>query len=1209
LVANVPGIVYRVHLKEQYRMKFFNDMLEPMTGYKACELKTGGVCSIDPLILSEDRVIVLNVVKSAVEENKPFEVEYRLRHKNGSIRHFLERGRPVPGSEGEPAFIDGVILDITTRKHMEEALRESEERFRSVLENSLDAAYRRNLKTDRYDYVSSVFEQIIGLTPDELRDVSTEEALQRVHPDDRQQVAQELERNLRGGKQLLEYRFKGKDGEYKWLADTISVFSDRDGHLSYRVGVARDVTARKQVEAALKESQTRLLQITENINEVFWLTNPDWTELLYVSPGYERVWGKPCESLYSQPLSWLEAVLEEDRPAILAKLEEGFCDQETMTLPEYRIVRPDGTQRCIQDRAWPIRDERGNIQRLAGIAEDITERKLAEEALQKSESRYRSLFENSLDAIFITAPDGKIRAASPAACAMFGMTEEEIIQAGRDGLVDPSDPRLEAILEERARSGKVHGELRFVRKDGTTFEGEGSSVILEDGTKAFVIVKDITERKRAEQALLESEGDRKYAEAVETERRRLFDVLETLPVMICLLTPDHHVAFANRSFRERFGESNGHYCYEYCFGQGEPCGFCESYKVLKTGQPHHWEFTGPGGSIIDAYDFPFTDVDGSPMILEMDVDITERRKLEEDLTKHREHLEELVGKRTAQLEAVNAQLQAEIAEREQGEEALRIVSASNERHLAQLNALVNQMTEGLVIFDQEGNLLDGNPAAQAMHGFEDSSVLRGQNLSQLTTVLELSDLEGKPLPNEKWPIGRVLRGETFNSYEVRVRRRDTGKTWIGSYGGTPVRDSEGKLIWCILTFRDVTEYRQMEGELRELAQRLSYHVDNSPLAVIEWGPDMRLNRWTGAAERVFGWRADEVLGKRMEDFRWVYKEDEARVVEVSYELESGVDPKRFSTNRNYRKDGSVVHCEWYNSSLMDESGKLRSILSLVLDVTERVRLEEELRKARDSLELRVEQRTSELKAANRALREYAAKLERLNKELQSFAFIASHDLQEPLRKIQTFGSMIESRSGHLLPEKSRDFLARMQKAAKMMQDRLTSLLVYSRLTTKAEPFKETDLNRSVKAALSNLAPLIQDKKGKVEVGELPCLEADRSQMIQLFQNLIGNALKFQGNKRPPLIKIYARTVEGAKEVEAYRIFVEDNGIGFDEKYLDKVFAPFQRLNGRSEYEGVGMGLAICRKIVERHGGEITAQSEPGKGSTFVVTLPARLQEG
>jgi light-regulated signal transduction histidine kinase (bacteriophytochrome) len=305
----------------------------------------------------------------------------------------------------------------------------------------------------------------------------------------------------------------------------------------------------------------------------------------------------------------------------------------------------------------------------------------------------------------------------------------------------------------------------------------------------------------------------------------------------------------------------------------------------------------------------------------------------------------------------------------------------------------------------------------------------------------------------------------------------------------------------------------------------------------------------------------------------------------------------------------VVHCEWYNSSLMDESGKLRSILSLVLDVTERVRLEEELRKARDSLELRVEQRTSELKAANRALREYAAKLERLNKELQSFAFIASHDLQEPLRKIQTFGSMIESRSGHLLPEKSRDFLARMQKAAKMMQDRLTSLLVYSRLTTKAEPFKETDLNRSVKAALSNLAPLIQDKKGKVEVGELPCLEADRSQMIQLFQNLIGNALKFQGNKRPPLIKIYARTVEGAKEVEAYRIFVEDNGIGFDEKYLDKVFAPFQRLNGRSEYEGVGMGLAICRKIVERHGGEITAQSEPGKGSTFVVTLPARLQEG
>ena len=139
--------------------------------------------------------------------------------------------------------------------------------------------------------------------------------------------------------------------------------------------------------------------------------------------------------------------------------------------------------------------------------------------------------------------------------------------------------------------------------------------------------------------------------------------------------------------------------------------------------------------------------------------------------------------------------------------------------------------------------------------------------------------------------------------------------------------------------------REAEEALRDLSQRLTYHVDNSPLAVIEWGPDMRLTRWSGEAERIFGWKAEEVLGKRMEDFRWIYQEDQAQVAEVSDELQTGTNPRRFSANRNYRKDGSVVHCEWYNSSLVDESGQLRSILSLVLDVTERKQVEEALRES------------------------------------------------------------------------------------------------------------------------------------------------------------------------------------------------------------------------------------------------------------------------
>ena len=187
----------------------------------------------------------------------------------------------------------------------------------------------------------------------------------------------------------------------------------------------------------------------------------------------------------------------------------------------------------------------------------------------------------------------------------------------------------------------------------------------------------------------------------------------------------------------------------------------------------------------------------------------------------------------------------------------------------------------------------------------------------------------------------ISRHEPFK-LEFRVIRPTGEIRWLAAQGGA-VYSAAGDVVRVFGVNLDITERKQSEEQLRELTQRLSYHVDNSPLAVIEWGPDMRLTRWSGEAERIFGWKASEVLGKRMEDFRWIYTGDTQQVAEVSYELRSGLDPRRFSANRNYRKDGSVVHCEWYNSSLMDEAGNLRSILSLVLDVSARKEAEEALR--------------------------------------------------------------------------------------------------------------------------------------------------------------------------------------------------------------------------------------------------------------------------
>ncbi|MBR8834528.1 MAG: GAF domain-containing protein [Stigonema ocellatum SAG 48.90 = DSM 106950] len=230
-------------------------------------------------------------------------------------------------------------------------------------------------------------------------------------------------------------------------------------------------------------------------------------------------------------------------------------------------------------------------------------------------------------------------------------------------------------------------------------------------------------------------------------------------------------------------------------------------------------------------------------------------------------------------------------------------------------------------------------------------------------------------------------------------------------------------------------------------------------------------------------------------------------------------------------------------------------------------------------------------------------LARSNEELQQFAFIASHDLQEPLRKIKTFSDRLKVSYSDLLTEQARDYLERMQNAVRRMQALIEDLLTLSRVTTKAQPFVSVNLSQVTQEVLSDLELLIQQTRGSVEVGDLSTIQADPLQMHQLLQNLIGNALKFHRQEEPPMVKIYSQTLRGEDGTELCRIIVEDNGIGFDEKYVERIFNVFQRLHGRSEYDGTGIGLAICRKITERHQGSITARSQPGHGATFIVTLP------
>ena len=240
-----------------------------------------------------------------------------------------------------------------------------------------------------------------------------------------------------------------------------------------------------------------------------------------------------------------------------------------------------------------------------------------------------------------------------------------------------------------------------------------------------------------------------------------------------------------------------------------------------------------------------------------------------------------------------------------------------------------------------------------------------------------------------------------------------------------------------------------------------------------------------------------------------------------------------------------------------------------------------------------------------ARRETAAAVGQANRELEQFASVASHDLQAPLRRIAAFGELLVEDAGPNLNAAAREHLDRMLESAARMKRLIEGLLAYARVTTRGRPFEPVRLATVAQQAVEDLASRIEESQGRVEVGELPTVRADELQMYQLFQNVIGNALKFVAPGRHPVVRVTARlAAPGGVEIA-----FADNGIGFDEAYLDKLFQPFQRLHSEKEYPGSGIGLAVCQKIAQRHGGTITAHSRPGEGATFVVTLPEGGSEG
>jgi PAS domain S-box-containing protein len=919
-------------------------------------------------------------------------------------------------------------------------------------------------------------------------------------------------------------------------------------------------------------------------------------------------------------------------------------------------------------------------------------------------------------------------------------------------------------------------------------------------SRSFVedLQRRCAELEHANRILHEEVARRQEAEeAAQTRLRRFENILETLPAYLILLTPDYHVPYANRFFREHFGESGGRRCFEYLFGRSEPCEVCETYPVLKTTQPHEWEWTGPDGRIYHIFDYPFVDADGSSLIMEAGIDITEHKHMEEALrlaiTYNRSLIEASLdplvtispeGKITdvndatvnvtgySREDLIGTDFSRYFIEPERAEAgyeqvfrdgtvrdyelqirhrngqvtpvlynatvfrdgtgnvagvfaAARDVTERKraEGEWSRLAAIVDSSDDAIIGKSLDGIIMSWNSGAEKIYGYTAREAV-GQHVSILVPPDQVADV--------KRILERLRRGEPVHHYET-VRRRKDGTLIEVSLTLSPIKDRNGRLVGASTIARDITRRKRAEETIRLVSAYNRSLIEASLDPLVTISPEGKITDVNEATTRITGYSRENLIGTdfsryfteperakagyeqvfrtgSVRDYDLEIRHRDGRITPVLYNatvyrdetgqiagvfaaarditerkraeetiqrvnaynrslIEASLDPLvtinpdgtisdvnaatvrvtgysredligtyfsnyfteparaktgyeqvfRDGTVRDYElqirhRNGHVTPVLYNATVFRDGTGSVAGVFAAARDITEQKRAEEALMRAYNELDDRVRERTAELLVANQHLEQEIAghkatadelsrkseELERSNLELQQFAYVASHDLQEPLRAISGFTELLEKRYKGHIDEKADKYIHFIVDGTKQMDQIIHDLLAYSRVQIRAQEFGLTDTNKALDQALSNLHSSIQARGAAITRDPLPEIYADSTQITLVFQNLIGNALKFQKPGTTPKIHISAN-----RDDDAWRFSVTDNGIGIEPRFADRIFLIFQRLHAKGEYEGTGIGLAICKRIVERHGGAIAVQSEPGAGSTFSFTIPAK----
>lgn len=497
----------------------------------------------------------------------------------------------------------------------------------------------------------------------------------------------------------------------------------------------------------------------------------------------------------------------------------------------------------------------------------------------------------------------------------------------------------------------------------------------------------------------------------------------------------------------------------------------------------------------------------------------------------------------------------------------------NERRL--LRDVLDNLPALVGVMTMDGKLIEINKVATQLVNLSRENIL-GQAIDQIY-AWSYSETVAQQLRDA---IEQAAQGE-FVRYDVKIQTANNQFATL-DFMLSPIRDANGQIRYLIPAAVDITERKQAELERGQLTlllaaerQRLQIILDNVPGMVweVRIGPDGQntpafMNNYI---EKLYGYTADEWLSRPELFKETTHPDDFEKAVtglKDAYEKGGGIVSYRMT-----RRDGRLIHTETRCNVIYDSAGTPIMMAGITMDI-------------------------SEQKEAELLLEQYSTNLKHSNEELQQFAYVASHDLQEPLRMVTSYLQLLEQRYGETFDADAKDFIGFAVDGAVRMKALISDLLAYSRVETGARVFKTFDAQAVLDNVLRDLSISIEEAGATVTFDTLPKIKADEHQIKQLFQNLIGNGIKFRSDDRKPEIHI------GVKRQDNDWLFcVRDNGIGIEPQYIARIFVIFQRLHNRSKYPGTGIGLAVCRKVVERHNGKIWVESEVGQGTTFYFTLP------